>query len=549
MAARPSDNCFLGLDFGTGSVRAVVVDRRGRVIGSAVNCYESGQVLPGSETARKCFKEPLPATFALQDPFDWLISAWTVTRKATEAIDAEVIAGIGVDFTSCTVLPCWMGEGEPMSLVCSYEPHAWPKLWKHHGALDQAARINEMARRRGEKWLDRYGGAVGLEWFFPKVLEVIECAPEVAADAELWVEAGDWLVWNLVGGWSGAAQTASLVRSTCQAGYKACWSADDGYPSEDFLRAVHPELANVLKNKMPGRLLAPGMKAGELCEAVAKNWGLRPGIPISTAIIDAHAAVPGAGVAEPGTLVLVLGTSGCHMMMSETERLIPGVAGVVKDGILPGFYGYETGQAAMGDAFEFVRRITGNSPFAELEREAAGASPGSDGLLCIDWFNGCRTPRMDGALTGGFTGMKLAHTRGHLYRATLEGVAYGTRLIVDTLRNGGVPVNKFVATGGLVRNSPLFMKILASALDAEITLAGAEHGSAQGAAILGALAAGSKNGGFDDPHEAVAAMAGPASEVGPSSVVSPDHAWSRVYDQGYPEYLARADQMARYGPL
>jgi L-ribulokinase len=236
------------------------------------------------------------------------------------------------------------------------------------------------------------------------------------------------------------------------------------------------------------------------------------------------------------------------MIMSETERFIPGVAGVVKDGILPGYYGYETGQAAMGDAFEFVRRLTGSAPFNELEHEAGAVSAGSDGLRCIDWFNGCRTPRMDGALTGGFTGMKLGHSRGHLYRATLEGVAYGTRLIVETLRDGGVPVNRFVATGGLAKNSPLFMKILSSVLDAQITLSGAEHGSAQGAAILGALAAGSAGGGFDSAHEAVAAMAGPTSEVGPTGTVTPDRSWATAYHTGYRDYLDCTNQWAKRAP-
>ncbi len=232
------------------------------------------------------------------------------------------------------------------------------------------------------------------------------------------------------------------------------WSATDGYPSEDFLCAVNPKFARVVTDKMPGRLLAPGVTAGGLTAAMATKFGLHEGTPVSAAIIDAHAGVPGAGAAEPGTLVMVMGTSSCHMLNSEVERSVPGIAGVVKDGILPGFFGYETGQAAVGDAFDWLRKLTGQRDFSALAREAAALPPGAEGVRCVDWFNGCRTPLMDGSLTGAFTGLALHHRPAHLYRALLEASAFGLRWIVERLREGGVPVRKFVATGGLPHHNP-----------------------------------------------------------------------------------------------
>ncbi len=262
-------------------------------------------------------------------------------------------------------------DGTPLCLLPEYalHLHAWPKLWKHHGAKSQTERINQVARRRKEAWLARYGGTIGLEWFFPKILETLEADPKVYQAAEVWIEAGDWYVWQLVGG-----DAAELPRSTCQAGYKAMWSRAEGYPSGDFFAALHPKMARVVSDKMPGRLLPPGQHAGMLTTAAAKKLGLAPGIPVSAAIIDAHAGVPGAGVAEADCMVMVMGTSSCHMLNAKREVLVPGVAGVVQDGILPGFYGYETGQAAVGDVFDWLRATLGQSGFRELTRQRTRAA-------------------------------------------------------------------------------------------------------------------------------------------------------------------------------
>jgi L-ribulokinase len=531
MAGRRHSSLSLGLDFGTESVRALLVDLQGREHASSVVPYRHGQIidtLPGGS-------KKLPPHYALQHPQDWLDASAKATRNALKAAgtDAADVLGIGVDFTSCTMLPA-LRDGTPLCLVERFarEPLAWPKLWKHHGAQEQTDRINRVARERGEVFLGRYGGTIGLEWFFPKMLETLERAPRVFQATEVWLEAGDWFVWQLVGG-----DADALPRSTCQAGYKGMWSSDEGYPSEDFLQALHPAFTNVVRDKMPGRLLAPGVTAGGLTAAMACRFGLRQGTPVSAAIIDAHAGVPGAGAAEPGTFVMVLGTSSCHMLNSVEERFVPGVAGIVRDGILPGFVGYETGQAAVGDAFDWLRRLTGQRDLAKLSQEAAALPPGADGVLCLDWLNGCRTPLMDGSLTGAFTGLTLHHTPAHLYRALLEASAFGVRWIVDLLREHGVPVNRFVATGGLPHHNPLVVEVYANVLGAPVTVHPSKHGPALGAAILGALA----GGAYATPTEAIRAMAVAKS----APLIKPQTKHRAVYDRLYRRYRDLAAQFSK----
>jgi L-ribulokinase len=555
---------YLGLDFGTLSVRALLADARGEVVATAVAGYASGEIVRGAgDTSR--FAEPLPAGWALQDPGDWLASAGDAVRRAlaTGGVAPAAVAGLGIDFTSCTVLPT-RADGTPLAVAAgglADRPHAWPKLWKHHGAQRQASELTDVARDRSERWLDRYGGAIGLEWSFPKLLQVLDEDPEVAAAVEVWVEGGDWVVWQLtgapslgdsgaggagdggaVGGGGGDRTAAGLVRSTCQAGYKALWSPTTGYPSADYLDAVRPGLGARAEAVLGGRgcFRAPGTLAGHLSAGGAATLGLRPGVPVSAAVIDAHAGVPGAGVSETGTLVLVLGTSGCHMIMDAAEHRVPGVAGVVADGILPGAFGYETGQAAVGDAFEWARRMAGAPDHAGLEAAAREIPPGADGLCVVDWFNGCRTPLMDGDLAGAVLGATLHHGPAHLYRAALEASACGLAWIVDTLRDGGVAVDRFVATGGLPGRNALFGAIVADVLGAPIEVPAVEHGPALGAAVLGALA----SGRFATAADAVDAMAGASSAAGAPRVVEPDPSATDAYRAVARRYRAAAELLA-----
>jgi L-ribulokinase len=526
----------IGLDFGTESVRALVVDvRTGRVAGQLSRPYAHGvidETLP-TGGAR------LPPDYALQHPTDWtegMSAACGAAVKDAHASPEEVV-GLGVDFTSCTMLPA-RADGTPLCLADAFKnvPLAWPKLWKHHGAKDATDRINRVARERGEPWLDRYGGIIGLEWFFPKVLETLLEEPRVYDAAEVWLEAGDWLVWQLTDGPFPRCSPRNLARSTCQAGYKAMWNAKTGYPSRDYFAAVHPEMADVVTAKMPGTLVAPGNVAGRLNPTMAARLGLRAGIPVSAAIIDAHAGVPGAGVASPSTMVLVMGTSSCHMMNSRIEQTVPGVAGVVADGILPGYFGYETGQASVGDAFAWLVDTFGLS-HEEMARRAAGLPPGSGGVLALDWLNGCRTPLMDGRLSGAFVGLTLGTRPEQLYRALMEATAFGLRWIVDTLRDAGVPVRRFVASGGLPAKSPLMMQIYADVLNDRIKLAESEQSVALGAAILGCLAAGSDATGHASISQAIHAMARQRKDV----MYRPDLQARREYDRVYALYRKIAE--------
>jgi L-ribulokinase len=526
----------IGLDFGTESVRALVVDiKNGRIVGQASRTYKHGvidDVLPTGGGK-------LPADYALQHPQDWLDACSQACKAATKESGAspEQIVGIGVDFTSCTMLPA-LADGTPLCLTPKFArvPLAWPKLWKHHGAKAETDRINQVARQRNEPWLNRYGGTIGLEWFFPKILETLNHEPTVYDATEVWLEAGDWFVWQLIDGPFPDCSPTHLVRSTCQAGYKAMWNAKTGYPSKEYFAAVNPKLADVVTSKMPGTLLSPGLQAGVLNESTAKLFGLTPGTPVSSAIIDAHSGVPGAGVASPSTMVLVMGTSSCHMMNSRIEQLAPGIAGVVEDGILPGYFGYETGQASVGDAFAWLVD-TFHLSHETLSREAAKLPPGSGGVLALDWLNGCRTPLMDGRLSGAFVGLTLGTQPEQMYRALMEATAFGVRWIVDTLRDAGVPVRRFVASGGLPAKNPLLMQIYADVLNERIKVAECDQPCGLGAAILGCLAAGKTATGDAAVSQIVQAMARQREDV----LYRPDLRARKEYDKLYKMYRAIAD--------
>ncbi len=526
----------LGLDFGTESVRAILVDTTGKQHGTATVEYAHGQIttsLPGCS-------DPLPPHYALQAPQDWMDSAAEAARTAMtrSGIAAERVIGVGVDFTSCTMLPTTR-DGKPLCELESFRGTAlaWPKLWKHHGAVAQTAHMNAVATARDEPFLKRYGGTIGLEWFFPKILETIEDAPEVAAAAKIWIEAGDWFVWQLVGG-----PPESLARSTCQAGYKAMWSAEDGYPSKDYFSAVSPELAAAVDNCLPGVMRSPGERSGGVSAAMADRFGLIAGTAVSTAIIDAHAGVPGVGAGDPGTLVMVIGTSSCHMLNSKTLADIPGVAGVVDGGILPGMYGYETGQAAVGDAFAWLRNLLGLKSFDSLSAAALRLPPGAEGVTCLDWMNGCRTPLMDGTLRGAFTGLGLHHGGEHLYLAMLEASAFGMRWIVELLRDGGVEVNRFIATGGLPHHNRTIIEIYADVIDCEIEVHPSTQATAVGAAVLGMIAAGTEASGFSEISAAAAAMAAAPQEH--FDVVGPRPDRTEKYNALYRRYRDLAAAVA-----
>ncbi|QQE11894.1 ribulokinase [Planctomycetota bacterium] len=528
----------LGLDFGTESVRAILVDLDGNEIGIATASYKHGQITETLPTTG----EKLPPNFAFQHPQDWLDQAAQTVIEVLKSsgVSPENIIGIGVDFTSCTMLPA-KSDGTPLCLLNEYASNmfAWPKLWKHHGAIKQTERMNELAIARNEDWLSRYGGVIGLEWFFPKVLETLEADADIYNATDIWIEAGDWFVWQLVGA-SKKFNKNDIPRSTCQAGYKALWNSTTGYPSTDYFAALDSRMANVVADKVPGKLLAPGELAGQLSESMAKTFGLKPGTPVASCIIDAHSGVPGVGAAEPGSLVMVMGTSSCHMLNSTQEQNVPGVAGVVDGGILPGYFGYETGQAAVGDAFAWLRNLLGHSDFKQLDKSAQEVGIGAGGVLCMDWFNGCRTPLMDGSLTGSFKGLTMHHHQGHVFRSILEASAFGFRWILDVLRDNGVDVTRLVATGGLPHHNPLLMQIYADVVGETIEVHPSTQGPAVGAAMLGANAAGSSVTGFDNMLELVKSM---SSQQSPTKPIAHNLENHKAYEVLYNNYRSFADSL------
>lgn len=464
----------IGIDYGTESGRVILVNiENGDIVATSVTPYPHG-VITGHLNNRIIGKET-----ALQVPQDYIHVLTKSIPEVVKGINPTDIIGIGLDFTSCTILPV-NEELKPLCELNMHEdnPHAYVKLWKHHEAEDEAKKLNEIAQN--EQWLARYGGTISSEWMLPKVMEIANDDPALFNETHLFLEAGDWIVSKLTG---------NLTRNSCSAGYKGTWHKETGYLPNETLQKIHPALENIYNTKLAGEVKSTGTKAGTLTKEMSKLIGLNEGIPVAVGIIDAHAALPGAGVSEPDTLVMVMGTSTCHLLLSDKEVLVPGISGIVEDGILPGYFAYEAGQAAVGDLFaHFIKND--KSEFETLTNEAKKLRPGESGLVALDWHNGCRTPYVDAALSGVLVGEKLSTKPYEIYRALLEATAFGTRVIIDLFENNDIPISKVVATGGIPKKNTLLMQIYADVLQKEITVVENEQAPALGAAILGAVSAG-----------------------------------------------------------
>ncbi len=533
----------IGIDFGTESGRAVLVDvTTGEELATAVHPYRHGvidEVLPESDVR-------LPPDFALQHPGDYIdVLRETVPAVVRESgVDPDDIIGIGTDFTSCTMMPV-DAAGTPLCLKPEWKanPYAWVKLWKHHAAQPEANRINEVAQERGERWLQRYGGKISSEWLFPKIWETLNHAPEVYQAAHRFIEAADWIVLQLTG---------NERRNVCSAGYKGMWSKRDGYPSEDFFAALDPRLRNVVDEKLSRDIYPLTTRAGGLRPEMAAMMGLRPGIAVSVGVIDAHVCVPAATVVEPGRMVIIMGTSNCHMLLGTEEQFVEGVAGVVEDGIIPGYFGYEAGQAAVGDIFGwFVKhavppqyheeaRRRNTSVHKVLEEKAARQKPGEHGLLALDWWNGNRSVLMDADLTGLIVGATLQTRPEDIYRALLEATAYGTRMIIEAFEKHGIAVEEIIACGGLPGRNPLLMQIYADVTGREIRLAASQQVGALGSAMHAAVAAGKEAGGHENLVEAARHMARVQERV---YRPNPEH--HKVYTTLFAEYVRLHDLFGR----
>ena len=530
--------CAIGVDFGTESGRVLLLDvRTGEELALAEVRYAHGvidQRLPSSGG-------DLPPDTALQDPADYLDVLYRGIPEALAAgkVAPEDVIGIGIDFTCCTVLPVTEG-GTPL---CQLEPwrdrpHAWVKLWKHHSAQPVADRLNAVANERNESFLSRYGGRLSSEWYFPKLIELWQKDRAVYDAMSAFVEATDWIVWHLTG---------SLVRASCSAGYKACWSASDGLPSKAYFEAAYPGFPDP-SEKLGRSFSAPGQCAGTLRKEVATRLGLPTSVAVAVGNVDSFVSVPGAGVQRPGIFLMVIGTSICDLVIDRHESRMPGITGVVYDGILPGFFGYEAGQAAVGDMFAwFGSRLLGlkngesqRSWHEDFEQAAATIAPGASGLVALDWWNGNRTILGDADLSGVIAGLTLATTPAEVYRALLESVAFGTRRIIENFVDHDVPIDEIVACGGIAERSALMMQLLADVTGLPVTIPHSSQIPARGAALCGALAAGSSRGGFDDFETAVSEL---RPEMSRRYEPSPQH--HAVYDEVYSVFRSLHDELGR----
>jgi len=532
------DKYTIGIDFGTESGRAVVVRvRDGAELGSAVHHYADGVIderLPGSD-------KPLPPEWALQNPDDYIATFQNAVPAALResGIDPADVIGVGIDFTACTMLPV-KADGTPLSRLPEWRdnPHAWVKLWKHHAAQPEADQINATAREMGRGWLERYGGKISSEWFFSKVLQILNEAPEIYHAADRMLEAADWVVWQLCG---------QETRNTCTAGYKAIYQ-DGTYPDKEYLAALHPELVTVVEDKMSTELAPLGGRAGDLTEEAAGWMGLQPGIAVAVANVDAHVTVPAARVVEPGRMVMIMGTSTCHMVLDDSLQEVPGMCGVVDGGIIPGMYGYEAGQSGVGDIFAWfvdnavppeyheAAQAAGLDLHAYLEAEAAKQKPGEHGLLALDWWNGNRSVLVDVDLSGLLVGATLATKAPDIYRALIESTAYGTRVIIEAFETSGVPITELVAAGGLPEKNKLLMQIYADVTGREFRIIGSTQGPALGSAMHAAVAAGA----YPDIQAAAQSMGKIKDEV-----FRPIPENMAVYDKLYAEYVTLHDYFGR----
>ncbi|MFG2090530.1 MULTISPECIES: ribulokinase [unclassified Spirillospora] len=520
----------VGVDFGTLSGRAVLVRvRDGAEVGDGVHEYDHGvidEALPDGGG--------LDPDWALQAPRDWLDVLRSAVPKALAVADVSPsqVIGIGTDFTACTVLPA-TAAGTPLSDLHPERPHAWPKLWKHHSAQPQADRINALAAERGEPWLRRYGGKISSEWEFAKALQLLEHDPELYGLAERWIEAADWIVWQLTGQES---------RNICTAGYKGIHQ-DGRYPSREFLAALHPDFAD-FPDKL-GHDLAPlGGLAGTLTARAAAWTGLPEGIAVAVGNVDAHVTAAAADAVRPGQMVAIMGTSTCHVMSSGLLAEVPGMCGVVADGIVPGLWGYEAGQSGVGDIFAW---FVDNCVPAHYNQAAAAAGltvhehltalaeeqpVGRHGLVALDWHNGNRSVLVDHDLSGMVVGQTLATRPEDVYRALIEATAFGARMIVETFEASGVPVEEFVVAGGLMKNRFL-MQVYADVLRRPLSLIGSSQGPALGSAVHAAVAAGA----YPDITSAAAAMGRRVP-----SAYTPNKARADAYDSLYEIYRTLHDR-------
>ena len=532
-----SEKYTIGVDYGTLSGRAIVVRvSDGAELGSAVFDYPNAVM----DSKLNSSGAALPPDWALQDPADYVEVLKNAVPEAVRVagIDPNDVVGIATDFTACTILPV-LQDGTPLCQLEQYRkrPHAWVKLWKHHSAQPHADRINELARQRSEKWLPRYGGQISSEWELAKGLQLFEEDREIYDAMYKFVEAADWIIWQLCG---------EYVRNACTAGYKG--NLQDGeYPSAEYFEALSTGFGGFAVEKLQHTIGQLGAKAGGLTKQAAGWTGLPEGIAVAVGNVDAHVTAPAAKATQPGQMVAIMGTSTCHVMNGEILTDVPGMCGVVDGGIVSGLYGYEAGQSGVGDIFawyvnnqvpaEYFERASksGKSIHQFLTDLAFEEEVGAHGLVALDWHSGNRSVLVDHELSGMVLGMTLTTRPEQIYRALLEATAFGTRVIVEAFQNSGVHVTEFIVAGGLLKNKHL-MQLYSDVTRLPLSTIASEQGPALGSAIHAAVAAGA----YANIRDAAEAMG--RSNQG---VYQPNLERSEKYDAIFAEYQKLHDYFGR----
>lgn len=534
----------IGIDFGSLSGRALLLNiSSGEEIASSIFEYPHGVMDTQLPTDEKLGNE-----YALQHPQDYLDVLYNTIPDVikTSSVNPEDIIAIGTDFTACTMIPC-KADGTPLCFLDEYKrnPHAWVKLWKHHAAQYEANKLNEIANQRGEVWLKNYGGKISSEWAIPKLMQVCDEAPEIYNAMDRWIEAADWIVWMMTG---------VETRNSCTAGYKAIWNKRNGYPSKDFFKALNPMLENCVEEKLGTEITPLGERAGKITPEFACKTGLSEDTVVCIGNVDAHVCVPSVSINGPKKMLAIIGTSTCHILMGEEERQVPGMCGVVEDGVMPGLFGYEAGQSCVGDHFAWlVDNCVPESYYKEAEEKemniheyltelASKLRVGESGLLALDWWNGNRSVLVDADLTGCMLGMTLATKPEEMYRALIEATAFGTRMIVENFRDNGVPVEEFYASGGIANKNPMAMQIYSDVLKMPVKIAGSAQGPALGSAIFASVAAGAEKGGYDSIFEAAEKLGNVRDKF-----YTPIKENAEVYDKLYAEYKKLHDYFGRGG--
>ena len=526
----PGSRYTVGLDYGTNSVRALVVDvATGEELGTGVSDYASGErgiLLDGGDPE-----------LARQHPRDYLDGLEASVRLALaeaarhQGFDPSRVIGVGVDTTGSTPIPVDAG-GRPLGLQERFQDRlaAMVWLWKDHTAHAEAARVTEVAARLRPQYLAKCGGRYSSEWYWAKILRCAAADPEVFDAAHTWVEHADWVPAVL----TGTERPDRLRRGVCAAGHKAFYHPDWGYPDDEFLAALDPRLVRVGRT-LPARAHSVAEPAGRLTDEWASRLGLPAGIPVAVGAFDAHLGAVGSGIRE-GTLVKIIGTSTCDLMVAPMDRGVadvPGLCGVVPESVLPGAFGLEAGQSAVGDIFSWLVDVVrpANLGHAALTAEAERLRPGESGVLALDWWNGNRTVLVDQRLTGLMLGLTLYTTPAEMYRALVEATAFGARVIMERYEAYGVPVERVVNCGGIAEKNPFVMQIYADVLGRPVQISRSAQTCALGAAVAGAVVAGAAAGGHADFGAATAAMTGVRAEV-----FTPVPAHRAVYDRLYALY-------------